>query len=133
MYLLVGVVLHLIYLSMLPMFPRIELTHFKFILSCVVLLLDHSLWFYYFTNEYHPFGEIIAFYVICVWLVPFSFFVGLTSNEDLLPYGSTIDATGEPVDNNKHKRGRLIVNFLEKARGTISKMFGKEKQNEYRF
>ena len=46
---------------------------------------DHCLWFYYFTQYYYPFNEIFAFFIILVWLVPFTFFLSLTANENTLP------------------------------------------------
>lgn len=51
------------------------------------MFLDHFLWFYYFTQQWHEFSEITAFFVVMVWLIPFSYFISLSANESTLPWG----------------------------------------------
>ncbi len=48
---------------------------------------SHVLWFRHFTSteQFYPFSEILAFFLFCVWLVPFGFFVSLSANESALP------------------------------------------------
>jgi hypothetical protein len=58
----------------------------------VMLMINHAVWFSFYSQSYRPFEEVMAFFMICVWLVPFSFFISMTANEDTLPYGSTISA-----------------------------------------
>jgi hypothetical protein len=31
-------------------------------------ICDHCLWFWYFTQYYYPFSEILAFFVLIVWV-----------------------------------------------------------------
>lgn len=62
-------------------------------MSVVMLLASHLVWFIYFTHNWYPTDEILSFFLVCVWLVPFAFFISLTSNEDTLPYGSTISSS----------------------------------------
>jgi len=54
----------------------------------VLVLIDHFVWFNYFTKYYFPFDEIVCFFVICVWAVPFEFFISLSANDNTLPYGN---------------------------------------------
>lgn len=58
---------------------------------------DHCIWFIYFSNNYYPFREILAFFTICVWLIPFGFFISLSANENTLPgsLGAQIDSQGK--------------------------------------
>lgn len=55
--------------------------------SCVLAITSHILWFRHFTTTetFYPFSEILAFFLFCVWLVPFGFFVSLSANESSLP------------------------------------------------
>eukprot|EP00029_Vermamoeba_vermiformis_P005377 TRINITY_DN1852_c0_g1_i1.p1 TRINITY_DN1852_c0_g1~~TRINITY_DN1852_c0_g1_i1.p1 ORF type:complete len:209 (-),score=44.82 TRINITY_DN1852_c0_g1_i1:131-757(-) len=96
-YILVALASHFLYFQLLRRFPHIELTNMLFIISCVMLMINHAVWFSFFSQSYRPFEEVVAFFMICVWLVPFSFFISMTANEDTLPYGSTISAAGEPL------------------------------------
>jgi len=111
LYLLIGVIMHLLYFRLIPQFPRIELSNVIFIICCILLVLDHTVWFKHFTENVHHFEEILAFYLICVWTVPLSFFIGLTTNDDTLPYGSTVNSTGEPIG--KKKKTSRIVSLLQ--------------------
>ena len=46
------------------------------VVSCVscrvcraaLAICDHCLWFWYFTQYYYPFSEILAFFVLIVWV-----------------------------------------------------------------
>ena len=54
---------------------------------------NHCLWFYYFSYHYYQFSQILAYFFICVWLVPFGFFISLSANENVLP-----GSLGVPVE-----------------------------------
>jgi hypothetical protein len=74
--------------------------------------VNHHFWFthlqrpplenYRNYNPYDPsnpippsFNEIASFFGICVWLVPFSLFVGLSAGDNVLPSMGSEYATGE--------------------------------------
>ena len=83
---LLGIVTHLSYLILLRGFPYIRLNDPVFITSCSLALIQHCWWFYYFTQRMPPFNLIVSIFVICVWLLPFIFFISLSTNEPpLLP------------------------------------------------
>ena len=48
-------------------------------------VINHFSWFYFFMYNYYPFNEILAFFIICVWLIPFGYFVSLSASENMLP------------------------------------------------
>ncbi|XP_072022875.1 protein TEX261-like [Amphiura filiformis] len=73
------------YSLLLMNFPFIELMSPIFILSCVLVFINHYLAFRYFADVWHPFSEVLAFFTICLWLVPFAFFVSLSANDNVLP------------------------------------------------
>lgn len=89
---------HVIYLQNLRRFPIVKLTDPVFLLSCVLVLANHWLWFrhfskepegsgrrydYYRLQEAPTFTEIASFFGLCVWLVPFALFVSLSAGENV--------------------------------------------------
>ncbi|KAK4992645.1 erv26 superfamily protein [Elasticomyces elasticus] len=101
---------HVVYLQNLRRFPVVKLTDPVFLLSCVLVLLNHYLYFLHFsrappvppTRSYYQaaaasptFTEIASFFGLCVWLVPFALFVSLSAGENVLPTMGSEYATGE--------------------------------------
>jgi hypothetical protein len=96
---------HGVYSLNLKNFPFIQLTSVPFIASCgklepkrdstclifggwgdlVLVFVDHFLWFRYFTKYYRPFMDIASFFGVCVWLIPFTYFISLSANDNALP------------------------------------------------
>jgi hypothetical protein len=110
-----GVVSHVVYMSNLRHFPIVKLSDPLFILSCVLVILNHWLWFRHFsepppyrgaTNNYRDrfsrsaydqpsFTDIASYFGLCVWLVPFALFVSLSAGENVLPSMGSEYATGQ--------------------------------------
>ncbi|KAL9587347.1 MAG: hypothetical protein Q9212_000274 [Teloschistes hypoglaucus] len=103
---------HAVYAGNLRHFPIVKLTDPIFILSCVLVIVNHSLWFRHFstppampasrysTSRYDysdlpSFTEIASYFGICVWLVPFAMFVSLSAAENVLPSMGSEYATGD--------------------------------------
>ncbi|XP_074642618.1 protein TEX261-like [Tubulanus polymorphus] len=80
-----GFVANVAHLFILQTFPYIAFTSPSFIIGTVMLLVNHYFAFSYFSNVWHPFSEVLAFFTVCLWLVPFLFFVSLSANELVLP------------------------------------------------
>jgi len=121
---------HVVYMQNLRRFPVVKLTDPMFLLSCVLVLLNHYFWFthfqappkhnsgtsYYYSDplpqSYPTFSEIASYFGLCVWLVPFSLFVALSAGENVLPTMGSEYATGEgstfvsPGQVPKEKKGR---------------------------
>ncbi|PIK49477.1 hypothetical protein BSL78_13670 [Apostichopus japonicus] len=77
-----------IYSLMLKDFPFIEISSPVFITSCVLVFVNHYFAFRYFSTVWHPFSENVlrfCFFTVCLWLVPFAFFVSLSANDNVLP------------------------------------------------
>uniref|UniRef100_A0A6B2LK10 Protein TEX261 n=1 Tax=Arcella intermedia TaxID=1963864 RepID=A0A6B2LK10_9EUKA len=116
-----------LYFKLLEHYPHIKITNSLFILSIVVFLLCHYLWFDFFSKNYYPFGEVVSFFIVCVWLVPLTFFIGLSTDETSLPYTS-ISASGELLDDNLPRRkGNMIVSFFT----TIQNKFKRQTNRHY--
>ncbi|KAI0638343.1 DUF396-domain-containing protein [Trametes polyzona] len=131
-HILFSIFCHVIYLqNFTPSWPFISLTSPSFIGSCVLVVLDHFMWFFYFariTQEArhrahrsyrgpamaHPvpnFGEIATFFGICVWLAPLFLFLSLSANDNALP----TNATGET----SHVHSRYVPNALTNDTGEM--------------
>ncbi|KAI9724442.1 MAG: hypothetical protein M1812_000510 [Candelaria pacifica] len=110
---LLSIFSHVVYAGNLRRFPIVKLSDPLFILSCILVLLNHYLWFQHFslppslpptsrTNRYvtpdlPTFTEIASYFGLCVWLVPFALFVSLSAGENVLPSMGSEYATGDGV------------------------------------
>ncbi|KAK5173478.1 erv26 superfamily protein [Saxophila tyrrhenica] len=101
---------HLVYMQNLRRFPIVKLTDPVFLVSCVLVLANHWLWFRHFsappkstTGRYNyyeqaaqpSFTEVASFFGLSVWLVPFALFVSLSAGENVLPSMGSEYATGQ--------------------------------------
>ncbi|XP_063257350.1 protein TEX261 [Prinia subflava] len=115
-----GLFTNLVYFGLLQTFPFLVLSSPNFILSCVLVVLNHYLAFQFFAEEFFLFSEVLAYFTFCLWLIPFAFFVSLSAGENVLP--CTVQAGDDVVSNyfTKGKRGKrsgilLIFSFLKEA------------------
>ncbi|KAJ1814906.1 erv26 super protein, partial [Coemansia sp. RSA 2599] len=75
-----------VYLQNLQTFPIVSLSGPVFVGSCVLAVANHFMWFLYFIgNLGYSFGQVCAFMLFCVWLVPLALFVSLTPVDSELP------------------------------------------------
>lgn len=98
-------------------FPVVRVASVTFVTSICTLILHHYLAFKYFGDVYYSFSEVLAYFTLCLWVVPFALFVSLSANDYVLP------TTGEKqpllADNNvlsdylarKSKRYSLLSFF----------------------
>uniref|UniRef100_A0A915K098 Protein TEX261 n=1 Tax=Romanomermis culicivorax TaxID=13658 RepID=A0A915K098_ROMCU len=105
--LICGTASQIFYLRLLKGFPVFHVYSLSFILSCVLLIINHYLTLSYFAVQLTPFSQVMAFFVLCVWIVPFSLFISLTANDNVLP---TTSISGQNLVDSKFK----IVNFPSK-------------------
>ncbi|XP_050726959.1 protein TEX261-like [Eriocheir sinensis] len=80
-----GLVSQLVHLSILRNFPFFFLTSLPFIFGIVLFFANHYLAFSYFSSFYYPASEVLGYFTMCVWLIPFMFFISLSANENVLP------------------------------------------------
>uniref|UniRef100_A0A8C2HGL7 Protein TEX261 n=1 Tax=Cyprinus carpio TaxID=7962 RepID=A0A8C2HGL7_CYPCA len=117
----VGLFTNLVYFGLLQTFPYIMLTSPNFILSCALVVLNHYMAFQYFADDLMCVCfQVLAYFTVCLWVIPFSFFVSLSAGENVLP--STVQQGDDVVSNyfTKGKRGKrsgilLIFSFLKEA------------------
>lgn len=117
-----GLFSNVVYSGLLRSFPMIELSSPNFILSLIMLAINHILAFSYFGEEYHPFHDVLAYFTLCVWLVPFTFFISLSAGENILPTSSYSqgqeDVLSHYMSRGKKQRGG-VLKLLEFAREAI--------------
>uniref|UniRef100_A0A7S0F458 Protein TEX261 n=1 Tax=Hanusia phi TaxID=3032 RepID=A0A7S0F458_9CRYP len=83
---LYGIALHVVYYQFLKDFPFVNFSSPLFLGACAGLVLNHWLWIVYFREQYqYRVPQIMAFFVPCVWLVPFGFFVSVSLGDTVLP------------------------------------------------
>ncbi|KAK3806288.1 MAG: DUF396-domain-containing protein [Benniella sp.] len=96
---------HAIYSLNLANFPYISLLSAPFLLSCVLVLVDHFMWFQHFSHHYYSFMSIASFFGICVWLIPFVYFISLSANDNALP-------SFDKSQDNRQKKNGLLKNLF---------------------
>lgn len=122
-HLVFSIACHIVYLqNFTPTWPLISLSSLAFISSCVLVVADHFMWFFYFsrlasqarsargrmyrgTNSGAPgFSDIATFFAVCVWLAPLFLFLSLSAGENALPTagGENIFCVGGTVVERKN-------------------------------
>eukprot|EP00727_Mastigamoeba_balamuthi_P003096 m51a1_g12784 hypothetical protein (168) ;mRNA; r:2579-3482 len=87
--LLFGLAAHLLYCTLLPNYPYVNVTSVRAIASAVMAVCSHFLWFrFMLDHSYYTYGEVVGLFVTCVWLGPLVFLVSLSTMEPL-PYGAS--------------------------------------------
>ncbi|KAG0672348.1 erv26 super protein [Maudiozyma exigua] len=150
---------HLLYYQNLKKFPYISLTSITFLSSCIVVVINHYLWFKYFnTTEIPPqfrydpnyiaprkatFSQVSSFFAICIWFIPFALFVSLSAGDYVLPTSveqskKTDEVTTEMLETEGKKlRGRtvglarVVINGLRKYIYSTLALFGIQVQRDY--
>ncbi|XP_065354084.1 protein TEX261 [Cloeon dipterum] len=73
------------HLCIIQTFPFFDVLSPSFITSVVMLVVNHYFAFQHFSSHYYTFSEVLGYFTICQWLVPFTLFVSLSANENTLP------------------------------------------------
>lgn len=80
-----GIVSQVAHLYILQTFPFVAVLSPAFISAIVLIFVNHYFAFQYFSSVYYSFSEVMAYFTLCLWLVPFALFVSLSANENVLP------------------------------------------------
>lgn len=130
-----------VYLQNLKKFPYVELTSPIFLISCVLVVANHFLWFNYFHDPYIPplevrlradyeppriptFPEVCSFFGLLIWFIPFALFVSLSAHDNLLPQHMELESSKE----RKRKNGlaKVVVANAREYLYAISRKLGYE-------
>ncbi|KAI6374039.1 hypothetical protein MCOR25_003272 [Pyricularia grisea] len=147
---LLGVVSHVVYLGNLRRFPFVRLSDPLFLTSCLLVIVNHYLWFRHFADRQHnayqnmtsyydtpsgvpTFTEIASYFGLCVWLVPFSLFISLSASDNVLPtMGSETPSMGGGSDEAKRKgqgMAKALVDNIMGLFGEIGSMGGSRRSD----
>ncbi|XP_053623405.1 protein TEX261 isoform X2 [Plodia interpunctella] len=80
-----GLVQQTLHIVLLREFPVVRVTSPAFVGAVVTLILHHYTAFKYFGMVYYNFSEVLAYFTLCLWVVPFALFVSLSANDYVLP------------------------------------------------
>ncbi|GKZ26688.1 erv26 super protein [Aspergillus brasiliensis] len=128
---------HIVYASNLRRFPIVKLSDPLFILSCVLVGLNHWLWFRHFSQplpssrgatswrqpyqvnieDMPTFTEVASYFGLCVWLVPFALFVSLSAGDNVLPTMGSEYATGDRGSTSGFTPGTFASDGKSKNKG----------------
>ncbi|PYH94416.1 DUF396-domain-containing protein [Aspergillus ellipticus CBS 707.79] len=128
---------HIVYASNLRRFPIVKLSDPLFLLSCLLVGLNHWLWFRHFSRplpssraanswrqpyqvnfeDMPTFTEVASYFGLCVWLVPFALFVSLSAGENVLPSMGSEYATGERMSSSGFSRTPHLSDGRSKNKG----------------
>ena len=73
----------------------------------------HFDWIWIVLTKFGPYFQVMAYFTLCLWMVPFTFFVSLSANENVLP---TFCAESRPLLSGDH---HIIIAFGFKISFTI--------------
>ncbi|KAF3800021.1 Protein SVP26 [Colletotrichum gloeosporioides] len=134
---LMGIVSHVVYLGNMRRFPFVQLTDPLFLASCVLVLVNHYLWFrhfsaaqqqsysnmhsYYDQPDVPSFTEIASYFGLCVWMVPFALFVSLSASDNVLPTMGSEDPLRD--SSGKNKRQGFVKSIVDTVLGAIGQVF----------
>jgi hypothetical protein len=134
----------ILYLQNLKRFPYISLSSGTFIATPISVILNHYLWFRYFTDPsipphgilaerpyykgptHPPFSQVASFFGICIWLVPFALFISLSASENVLPL-SVDSSEGRDSSSAKQKGtalAKLVIDKLWYYVAKVANQFG---------
>ena len=86
---LIGLISHLVYSTLLFGFPFTDIISIKTFLSLIAFITSHYFWFSYFLYQHEAdhidMFHIIGFFTIMVWIIPFGFFISVSINDNILP------------------------------------------------
>lgn len=80
-----GILAQISHFIILKSFPNVCLTSLEFIAAVILLIVNHYFAFIYFGNVHYAFSEVMAYFVLWLWLVPFALFISLSANDSVLP------------------------------------------------
>merc|ERR1719158_2809718 len=121
-----GVIAQIAHLFLLSSFPFFCATSPSFLVALVMVFVNHYFAFSYFGENYYPFSEVMAYFTICMWLVPFAFFVSLSANENVLPTLNErrplLNEENDVVSNyfSKKQKGYGLLSMFNSVKDTIT-------------
>ncbi|XP_023011738.1 protein TEX261 isoform X1 [Leptinotarsa decemlineata] len=115
-----GILAQLSHYVILRNFPFVSFLSLEFLAAVVFIIVNHYLAFSHFTSVYHPFSEVMAYFTLFLWLVPFALFVSLSANDNVLPTsidGREADVVSSYFSKRNKKYG--LLTFFNYAKESV--------------
>lgn len=90
-----GLMANMFYWCLLQAFPYIQFSSPSFILSVLAFVLKHYVSLNFFANNYVPYSEVVGYFTLCCWVVPFTLLISTSAGENVLPMSNN---SGQPND-----------------------------------
>ncbi|KAL1130325.1 hypothetical protein AAG570_013263 [Ranatra chinensis] len=128
MMIILGIISQFSHLLILNTFPFVVITSRPFIIAVILFFTNHFLAFSFFNRKYYSFSEVMAYFTLCLWLVPFALLVSLSANENILPLadsgvdlGNKIVSDDDVVSNYFSRKGKKygLLSFFHYAKESI--------------
>jgi len=110
----IGLISNIIYFFILADFPVIGFLSPTFLFSMLLLVIHHYFAFSFFNHHYYPFPEILAYFTIFVWMIPFCFVLSLSANDYVLPQYSEPQRDRYNDDTMLNNSSDLVTNYFRK-------------------
>lgn len=110
----IGLISNIIYFFILAEFPVIGFLSPTFLFSMLLLVIHHYFAFSFFNHHYYPFPEILAYFTIFVWLIPFCFVLSLSANDYVLPQYTEPQRDRFHSDTMLNNGGDVVTNYFKK-------------------
>lgn len=110
----IGLISNAIYFVILAEFPVIGFLSPTFLFSMLLLVIHHYFAFSFFNHHYYPFPEILAYFTIFVWLIPFCFVLSLSANDYVLPQYAEPQRDRFNSDNILKESSDVVTNYFKK-------------------
>lgn len=115
----IGMLSNIIYFFILADFPVITFLSPTFLFSMVLLIIHHYFAFTFFNNYYYPFPEILAYFTVFVWTIPFCFVLSLSANDYVLPQYAEPQRDRYTDDTLLNNGGDVVTNYFKKRANKI--------------
>ncbi|KAJ8917147.1 hypothetical protein NQ315_012639 [Exocentrus adspersus] len=116
-----GVLASVSHYVILTNFPYVSFLSVGFLAAISFIIVNHYLAFSYFATVYYPFFEVISYFTLYLWLVPFALFVSLSANDNVLPTTTSERMDADVVSNYFSKRNKKygLLTFFNYAKESI--------------
>lgn len=84
-----GILAHLFHYMILDNFPFVSFISPIFIINIGLLIVNHYVAFRYFADVFYSFTEVMAYFTLFLWPVPFALFISISAGDNVLP--TTLD------------------------------------------
>jgi hypothetical protein len=115
----IGIISNILYFFILADFPVIGFLSPTFIFSMLLLIIHHYFAFAFFNNHYYPFPEILAYFTIFVWMIPFCFVLSLSANDYVLPQYAEPQRDRYNEDTMLNNGSDLVTNYFKKRANKV--------------